>query len=71
VNDIIVNAWAQIEDGCSISYTVSDDEVELSLGGRDGFQLIASERALATLADACSSALAVLRARQAREINAC
>ena len=71
MNDIIVSAWAQVGDNCSISYTVGDDEVELSLGGRYGFQLIASERALSTLTDACTSALAVLRARQAREVNAC
>jgi hypothetical protein len=63
VNDIIVNAWAQIEDTCSISYIVNDDKVELSLGGRDGFQLIASERGLATLTETCIKALADLRAQ--------
>jgi hypothetical protein len=71
VNDITVYAWAQIEDNCSISYTVNSGEVELSLGGRDGFQLIASERGLATLTEACVSALAVLRAQQVRETTAC
>jgi hypothetical protein len=63
VNDIIVTAWAQIADECSVSYTVSEDEVELSLGGRNGFQLIASERGLATLAETCANALAELRAK--------
>jgi hypothetical protein len=63
VNDIIVNAWAQISDDCAVSYVISGDDVEFSLGGRDGFQLIVSERGLATLAETCAKALADLRAR--------
>jgi len=63
VNDIIVNAWAQISDDCAVSYVISGDDVEFSLGGRDGFQLIVSERGLETLVAACTEALTTLQAR--------
>jgi hypothetical protein len=56
------SAWVKIND-CSIEYKVFAELVEFRIGGHlDGFDLVATERGLASLVSASVAALEEMRA---------
>lgn len=66
--DLKVGTWAEIDDGCPVTYTFDgDDNVELHMGDRrDGFQMIFTRPALERLVLVASKALADVRAATPR-----
>ena len=49
-SNVKVSAWIRIGARTKIDYLVSDDgQIELSIGGRDGFDLVTTEEGLQNL----------------------
>ena len=60
---IAVDVWVKIEEHCSITCDVMDDEAQFSFGHRSGsLELITSEKMLETLVSVASDALHRMRA---------
>ena len=67
-----VTAWVKISDGATIDYHVcGDEEVEFSIGGRHGFDLLTTERGLRSLIDRAQEALRAVQSAVARDDEAC
>lgn len=66
--DLKVGTWAEIDDGCPVTYTFDgDDNVELHVGDRcDGFQMIFTPPALERFVLVAAKALADLRSATPR-----
>ncbi|MGH3971939.1 MAG: hypothetical protein ACRDS9_01220 [Pseudonocardiaceae bacterium] len=67
-----VTAWVKIGDGVTIDHHVCDEgEVEFSVGGHDGFDLVTTEGGLRNLVDRAQEALRAVRIAIARNDEAC
>ena len=67
-----VTAWVKISDGTTIDYYVCDEgEVEFSIGGRNGFDLLTTERGLRNLIDRAQEALRAVQSADTRDDEAC
>ncbi|MEC3973737.1 hypothetical protein [Amycolatopsis sp. H20-H5] len=63
MDTVTVKAWADFTEDCPIKYSVRPDEIELSIGGGLGLDLFTNEAGAVALIEACTEALADLRAR--------
>ncbi|MGH3821441.1 MAG: hypothetical protein ACRDRA_01135 [Pseudonocardiaceae bacterium] len=66
------SAWVKIGDNATIDYHVFDDGlVEFHVGGRNGFELAATEAGLGNLVDCAQEALHAARTAIARAEERC
>ncbi|MGH3978946.1 MAG: hypothetical protein ACRDRZ_08085 [Pseudonocardiaceae bacterium] len=71
-SDVQISAWIKIGSSTDIDYSVHDDGlVEFSIGGRDGFDLVTTERGLQNLLVHGEDALRMARRAIARNDEGC